>query len=107
MHHAINAQQLRLDVQRFLWPVNYIALYYIILFIYAGPLFASWGVIYMDPLSCILGCNITWILEVASWGVILTHIVSNIYIHTRFSSSQKTTELHITVDSHYSEPFLI
>ena len=31
--------QLRLDVQRFLWPVYYIViLCYIILFIYAGPL---------------------------------------------------------------------
>ena len=33
--------QLRLDVQRFLWPVNYILYLY-----YAGPLNpASWGVI--------------------------------------------------------------
>ena len=27
--HAINEYQLRLDVQRFLWPVYYIRLYYI------------------------------------------------------------------------------
>ena len=27
MHHAINEYQLRLDAQRFLWPVNYIALF--------------------------------------------------------------------------------
>ena len=27
MHHAINEYQLRLDVQRFLWPVYYIGLY--------------------------------------------------------------------------------
>ena len=40
MHHASNEYQLRLDVQRFFWPVYY---YY---YIYAGPL------------SCILGCNI-------------------------------------------------
>ena len=26
MHHAINEYQLRLDVQCFLWPVNYITL---------------------------------------------------------------------------------
>ena len=44
MHHAINEYQLRLDVQRFLWPVYYIVrLYYLC---YAGPL------------SCILECNI-------------------------------------------------
>ena len=30
MHHAINEYQLRLDVQRFLWPVYYIS--YIILY---------------------------------------------------------------------------
>ena len=30
MHHAINEYQLRLNVQRFLWPVYYIV-YYIIL----------------------------------------------------------------------------
>ena len=35
--NAINEYQLRLDVQRFLWPVCYI--------------------IYTGPLSCILGCN--------------------------------------------------
>ena len=39
IHYAINKYQLGLDVQRFLWPVCYIILYY------AGPL------------SCILGCN--------------------------------------------------
>ena len=27
VHHAINEYQLGLDVQRFLWPVNYIILY--------------------------------------------------------------------------------
>ena len=32
MYHAINEYQLRLDVQCFLWPVNYIILYYIILY---------------------------------------------------------------------------
>ena len=44
MHHAINEYQLRLDVQRFLWPVYYIAIHYLY---YAGPIF------------CILGCNFT------------------------------------------------
>ena len=29
VHHAINEYQLRLDVQRFLWPVYYTALHYI------------------------------------------------------------------------------
>ena len=43
VYHAINEYQLRLDVQRFLWPVYYIAL---IIFYYTGPL------------SCILGCNV-------------------------------------------------
>ena len=41
MHHAINEYQLRLDVQRFLRPVYYISY-----------------IIYADPLSCILGCNL-------------------------------------------------
>ena len=27
VHHAINEYQLRLDVQRFLWPVNYLFIY--------------------------------------------------------------------------------
>ena len=35
MHHAINDYQLRLEVQRFLWPVDYIAIY---ILYYAGPL---------------------------------------------------------------------
>ena len=42
MHHDINKYQLRLDVQRFLWPVYYIGLF--ILYLY-----------YVGPLSCILG----------------------------------------------------
>ena len=29
MDYVINEYQVRLDAQRFLWPVNYIALYYI------------------------------------------------------------------------------
>ena len=40
MHHAINEYQLRLDVQRFLWPAYYINYLY-----------------YVGTLSCILGCN--------------------------------------------------
>ena len=48
MHHAINECQLRLDVQRFLWPVYYIS--YIILY-NAGPL------------NSILGCNLTNCIE--------------------------------------------
>ena len=43
MHHDINKYQLRLDVQRFLWPV-----YYIVILGY---------IIYAGPLSCLLGCN--------------------------------------------------
>ena len=42
MHHAINRYQLRLDVQRFLWPVYIVILYYL-----------------HGSLSCILGCNCT------------------------------------------------
>ena len=40
--NSINEYQLRLDLQRFLWPVYYIALYY------AGP---SWGVIIVQLTS--------------------------------------------------------
>ena len=43
MHHTITEYQLRLDVQRFLWSV-----YYIVILGY---------IIYVGPLSCILGCN--------------------------------------------------
>ena len=57
-HHAINEYQLRLDVQRFLWPV-----YYIIYLFTRVLYFASWGVI-------------TWILYCAFWGVISQHIYS-------------------------------
>ena len=32
MHHAINEYQLRLDVQRFLWPA-----YYLFILYYTGP----------------------------------------------------------------------
>ena len=53
MHHAINEYQLRLDVQRFLWPVYYIVILYCV--IYAGPLSCIMGSIYAGP--------------VASWGV--------------------------------------
>ena len=47
---TLNKYQLRLDVQRFLWPAYCI---------YVGPSSCISGVIiiYMDPLSCILGCN--------------------------------------------------
>ena len=41
MYHAINEYQLRLDVQRFFWPVCYIS--YVILFTWV-LYFASWGV---------------------------------------------------------------
>ena len=40
MHRAINEYHLRLDVQRFLWPVN-----------------------------CIIYTTYTWVLYFASWGV--------------------------------------
>ena len=40
MHHAINEYQIRLDVQRFLWPMYYIDLFTQVLY------FASWGVMY-------------------------------------------------------------
>ena len=43
MHQAIKEYQFRLDVQRFLWPVNYIAL-----FIYGSPLFRILGVIIIE-----------------------------------------------------------
>ena len=54
--------QLRLDVQRFLWPVYYIALvilYYIILYYIILYYIILYYIIlyYAGPLSCILECN--------------------------------------------------
>ena len=60
MHHAINKYQLRSDVQHFLWPVHYIALYCIIL--------------YCIVLYYIILYDIMQVLYFTFWDVIKPHI---------------------------------